>query len=80
MNVAHGVHAGPAVECGNDTVTYLGNCTDGSAVGSGQLYYAGTASEVKPPSLVHSCLPFFSPLLFLGLGTLIQFGRVCLSG
>ena len=53
------MHAGPAVECGNDTVTYLGNCTDGSAVGSGQLYYAGTASEVQIPTHVHRCLPSF---------------------
>lgn len=34
------------MECPNGTVTYFGNCTDGEAVGTGQLYYAGTAGEV----------------------------------
>ncbi|CAL8465539.1 g5075 [Coccomyxa elongata] len=42
--------AGPSMDCGNDTVTYFGNCTDGSAVDSGQLYYAGTASELAAKS------------------------------
>jgi hypothetical protein len=42
------LRAGPLTQCANGTVTYFGNCTDGEAVGSGQLYYAGTASEVRP--------------------------------
>lgn len=64
------VHAGPFMDCGNDTVTYFGNCTDGSAVNSGQLYYAGTASEVTHPHIFIAVLQFdpslFIALLFLG--------------
>lgn len=38
------------MDCGNDTVTYFGNCTDGQAVNGSNLYYAGTASQASASS------------------------------
>ena len=50
--------AGPVQACANGTVTYLGNCSTSSVI-PGQLYYAGTVSEVNPgchPAF-HDCQP-----------------------
>ena len=51
--------AGPVQACANGTVTYLGNCSTSSVI-PGQLYYAGTVSEVNPSchfASTYSCIP-----------------------
>ena len=51
--------AGPVQACANGTVTYLGNCSTSSVI-PGQLYYAGTVSEVNPCchfASTYQCIP-----------------------